>query len=346
MLNCCSKSGDLKEVTQYGGMVINKDEDFKLGQGENIQLNDNNEIILKDNELKGFYQSPVIRSNKFTELVSSWNVNTPKDTDIEVLFQVKVEENWSMWFSYGKWSSNRDGGSIDGQKDNLASMSIDTLIILSGKEADAFKYQVVLTKKDSNMDSPRIRAISAALKLSEEIVPALAENTSYLVELDVPERSQMIIPEIGNVICSATSLAMVLEYYGKKMTTEEVAANVLDNSENIYGNWSYNVAYAGSLGFNAYVFRFSTLDEIRNKIAEGRPVIASIKTKSKEELQGAPQAYPSGHLVVARGFVMRDGEEYIIINDPAAPENEAIRREYKVSEFEKAWVNIVYILIP
>ena len=327
-------------------MVINRGEDFKLGEGDNVQLNHNNEIILKENELKGYYQSPMIHSNEFTELVSSWNVNTPKGTDVEVSFQVKVGDNWSMWFSYGKWSSNRDGGSIDGQKDEIGKMSIDTLTMLGGKKADAFKYKVMLTRNDSSIHSPRIRAISAALKLSITAIPAFDINTNYLVELDVPERSQMIIPEIGNIICSATSLAMVLEYYSKKIATEEVAANVLDNSAEIYGNWSYNVAYAGTMGLNAYVFRFSTIGEIKNKIAEGIPVIASIRIKSKDELQGAPSAYPSGHLVVVRGFVMRDGEEYIIINDPAAPNNETVRREYKVSEFEKAWVNIVYILTP
>ena len=40
----------------------------------------------------------------------------------------------------------------------------------------------------------------------------------------------------------------------------------------------------------------------------------------------------------------KDGEEYIIVNDPASPEVDKVRREYKLSDFEKAWRNIVYIV--
>lgn len=156
----------------------------------------------------------------------------------------------------------------------------------------------------------------------------------------------MIVPEIGNVICSPTSLSMVLEYYGQNMDTEEVAANVLDNGPNIYGNWSYNASYAGTMGLDAYVARFSSVNEIKEKIAEGIPVIASIKTNSEKTLEGAPQTYPSGHLIVIRGFIEKDGEEYVIVNDPASPEVKNVRREYKLSGFETAWNKVVYILNP
>lgn len=333
-----------QEVSYTGGLIINTEEDFKNGEYEDIKINDNGEIVLEDSILYGKYTSPVISTDKFNELVASWNIDTPEETEVELSIQVKIEDEWTMWLSYGKWSENGYRGSVRNQSDKMVKMSIDTLEILWGKEADAIKYCVELNRKGENISSPKVRNIFVALKLIEPIEKVFAKDMDYLVELDVPERSQMIVPEIGNVICSPTSLAMVLEYYGQNMTTEEVAEKVLDKEVNIYGNWSYNASYAGVKGIDAYVARYTSVDEIKENISNGIPVIASIKTTSENTLVGAPQTYPSGHLIVIRGFTVKDGEEYIIVNDPAAPELETVRREYKVSGFEKAWSNIVYIL--
>lgn len=328
-----------------GRTLIDKGDDFRLGVLDCVKSS-NNKLVLKEDCLKGNYESPEINSNRFKNLVSSWNAETPEGTEIEVCFKVRSEDKWSKWFSYGKWSIHGNRGSIKGQKDTMAYMDVDILKIAYEKEADGFKYKIIMTRDDTNKESPNVKSISAALKLCQNIQSSLGESKSWIRELDVPKRSQMVVPKIGNIICSPTSLSMVMEYYGKKVDTEEVAANVFDNGEGIYGNWSYNVAYAGSLGFAAYVERYTSADDIKCKIAEGIPVIASIRTKSKEDLCGSPSAYPSGHLLVVRGFVIKDGEEYVIVNDPAAMEHDTVRREYKLSEFEKAWGKIVYILHP
>lgn len=344
LLSGCGDIEKTHEVSYTGGLIINTEEDFKNGEYEDIKINDNGEIVLEDSMLYGKYTSPVISTDKFNELVASWNIDTPEETEVELSIQVKIENEWTMWFSYGKWSENGYRGSVKNQSDKMAKMSIDTLEILWGKEADAIKYCVELNRKEENTSSPKVRNIFVALKLIEPTEKVFAKDMDYLVELHVPERSQMIVPEIGNVICSPTSLAMVLEYYGQNMTTEEVAEKVLDKEVNIYGNWSYNASYAGVKGLNAYVARYTSVDEIKENISKGIPVIASIKTTSENTLVGAPQTYPSGHLIVIRGFTIKDGEEYVIVNDPAAPELETVRREYKVSGFEKAWSNIVYIV--
>lgn len=330
-----------------GRTLISKGEDFNLGIREAVDINDKREIILQEQKLQGSYFSPEFNTNGFKDLVSSWNAHTPKGAEIELFIQVKVGEEWSRWFSYGKWATHDIRGSVKDQSDELARMDIDTLVILNGKEATAFKYKVTLSRSDLSIKSPMVKAIFATLRLTEGKELLLDESIKWLVDLDVPERSQMVVPKIGNIICSPTSMSMVMEYYGDKIDTEEVADNVLDNGADIYGNWSYNVAYAGSRGFTAYVARFFSANEIKDKIAQGIPLVASIRTKTVDELKGTQMAYPSGHLIVVRGFTIGDdGEEYVIVNDPADPENIAVRREYKLSEFEKAWGKIVYVLTP
>lgn len=329
-----------------GRTLIDKGDDFKLGVLDCVNLNDNNVLVLKEDCLLGNYESPEINSNNFKDLVSSWNTETPEGTEIEVCFKVRLEDRWSDWFSYGKWSIHGNRGSIKGQKDTMAYMDVDIIKMIDEKEANGFKYRIKMTRNNASTKSPKIKAIWATLRLCQNTESALGESKNWIRELDVPKRSQMVVPKIGNIICSPTSLSMVMEYYGKKIDTEEAAAKVFDNGAEIYGNWSYNVAYAGSLGFAAFIERFASADDIKNKIAEDIPVIASIRTKSKEDLHGSPSAYPSGHLLVVRGFVIKDGEEYVIVNDPAAMEHDTVRREYKLSEFERAWSRIVYILYP
>ena len=326
-----------------GNLIVNSEDEFKNGQVENIRLNDNGEIELNPENLQGIYRSTVIKTEKFNELIASWNVNTPEGTHIEVSVQTRVDDEWTIWYSYGKWSTNRDSGSIAGQVDKLGKLSIDTLEILRGQYADALRYRVELEREDKTTEVPSVKSVYMTLKIEEDLY-VFDKDIDYLVELDVPERSQMIVPEIGNRICSPTSLAMVLEYYGEDMATEEVSAGVLDNDIDIYGNWSYNASYAGSKGLDSYVARFESVDRIKEKIADGVPVVASINTKSEDTLTGAPQTYPSGHLIVIRGFKVKDGEEYVIVNDPASPEVEKVRREYKTSDFENAWNNVVYII--
>ncbi|MDU5081097.1 peptidase C39 family protein [uncultured Tissierella sp.] len=347
LLMCgCSDSTKTKEISYDGNLIVNRVDDFREGENENTKINDEGEIILEDSSLQGKYISPIMATEKFNELVASWNVDTPEETEIELFVKAKIEDQWTMWFSYGKWSQEGTRGSIEDQIDKTAKMSIDTLEILWGKDADAIRYSVELTRKDSSVPSPKIRNIFLALKPRDEVEKVSALDKDYLIELNVPERSQMVVPEIGNVICSPTSVSMVLEYYGYDIDAEEVAENVLDKKENIYGNWSFNAAYGGTKCKYSYVARFTSINDIKEKISKGIPVIASIKTKSENTLIGAPQTYPSGHLLVVRGFTVKDGEEYVIVNDPAAPEVDTVRREYKVSGFEKAWNKIVYILSP
>ncbi|MDN5313359.1 MAG: hypothetical protein PWQ68_2333, partial [Thermoanaerobacteraceae bacterium] len=58
----------------------------------------------------------------------------------------------------------------------------------------------------------------------------------------------------------------------------------------------------------------------------------------------APIEDTDGHLIVVRGFTTKNGADHVIVNDPAAPTHETVRREYRVDQFLKAWKGIVYIV--
>ena len=71
-------------ISYEGNLIINRGEDFKLGEKENIRLNEDGEIQLEVDKLEGSYTSPIISIDNFDELVASWNVDTPVKTTIEL----------------------------------------------------------------------------------------------------------------------------------------------------------------------------------------------------------------------------------------------------------------------
>src|SRR5205814_294068 len=98
------------------------------------------------------------------------------------------------------------------------------------------------------------------------------------------------------------------------------------------GNWGRSVSRAGELGLDAYLTRFRNWDQVHEKIAQGTPVIASIRFKPGT-VKGFLYEETAGHLLVIRGF-KANGD--LIVNDPASRDkgNGVI---YKPEEMAKAW---------
>ena len=74
------------------------------------------------------------------------------------------------------------------------------------------------------------------------------------------------------------------------------------------------------------------------------PLVLSIKTTAKEDLEGALMAYPSGHLVVLTGLKQIDGVWYGLVNDPAEYTDENVPREYRLDQLLNAMRNYAYII--
>ncbi len=306
-----------------------------FNEGDILNLVNEDGLILKDSTKDGEYTSKVIKTKPFSELVASWNSKTSPDCDIEVKIRVQSSQ-WSKWLSYGKWiDQGMNIGSISNQSDDVAKISIDEIICK--EKCEAFQFKVVLTSK--NESSPKLRNLYVSLNSNATKRPYNISD----IDIEVPTISQMEIPSIGKIICSPTALSMVMNYYGMNTEVIDTSQGCFDNGAGIYGNWSYNVAYAGERGLDAYVKYCNSADDLMKHIQMGIPLVASIKTKDKDELTNAPQAYPSGHLIVIRGF-LKGEKDYIIVNDPAAKSVDAVKIYYLLEEFLKVWNNIIYVI--
>jgi hypothetical protein len=166
--------------------------------------------------------------------------------------------------------------------------------------------------------------------------------------IDVPQRAQGNYPR-GNVLCSPTSVSMVLWHYSKVLDrpelnkdVPEVEKGVWDSAYDGAGNWPFNAAYVGSLpGMRSYITRLSSIEDAEKWIAAGFPLICSAPLNL---LRGTEGVRESGHLVVLIGFTAQGDP---IFNDPA--KSDEVRRTYKRANFEKAWKTsgrTVYIVHP
>lgn len=292
----------------------------------------------------------------FQEAIASWNASTPAGSWVEIQFRAQYGTRWSKWYTLGIWASDNSAvkrHSVQSQGDADGFVAVDTFVS-SNKKETTNKFQLKLRLFSANGTvTPSVRNASVAYSTSApKAATASAGNPAkWGTLINVPECSQMVYPDGGEVWCSPTSTSMVLAYLdgntGACEPRVRAAVNgVYDWIYDGHGNWPFNTAYAAAQGYEAYVARFTSLARAEEYIAAGVPVIMSIAW-GKGELTGADIESTNGHLLVVVGF---DASGNPIVNDPASPNDPSVQKTYLRSEFEPLWLQAsggtVYLIYP
>ncbi|MFF7227949.1 C39 family peptidase [Streptomyces sioyaensis] len=301
-----------------------------------------------------------------TEAVASWNAHTPPGTWIAVELRGGYTDGGrTPWYVMGRWTSGDSDAdirrtSVDGQKDGRSSISTDTFAIdtpASGLRLASYELRVTLYRKPGTRLTPTVWRLGAmGSDLPDRFdVPASAPGRTGR-ELVVPRYSQEIhkgqYPEYdngGEAWCSPTSSQMIIEYWGRRPSQQQLswvnpdyadpqvchaARYTFDYQYDGCGNWPFNAAYAATYrNLQSVVTRLTSLTDAERLIHAGIPVITS-QSFLKTELDGAGYG-TAGHLMTVIGFT-KDGD--IIANDPASPDNAAVRHVYKRRQFENIWL--------
>ncbi|MDK0518347.1 peptidase C39 family protein [Streptomyces sp. ML-6] len=310
------------------------------------------------------WTSPVHRSAvPATEVIASWNAETPAGTWIQVELQGHYSDaTRTPWYVMGRWAAG-DGDirrtSVDDQTDGKSSVWTDTLSVddaTSGLRLTAYRLRLTLHRTPGSRLTPVVRRLGAMASDVPDRFTVPASTPGLVRELLVPRYSQNVhageYPEYdngGEAWCSPTSSQMIIEYWGRRPTAEDLAwvrpeladPQVCHAARFTYdyqyegcGNWPFNAAYAATYDdMRAAVTRLTSLTDVETLIRAGIPVITS-QSFLKEELTGAGYG-TSGHLMTVIGFTA-DGD--VIANDPASPDNEAVRRVYRRREWENIWL--------
>jgi hypothetical protein len=280
----------------------------------------------------------------FTEAIASWNADTPAGTWIETQIHARFGNRWTKWYNLGIWAidnSTIERHSVNLQGDGDGFVGVDTLVLTNKKEsANAFQIKVRLFSANSAI--PSVRNLSVAFSTTAAKATTLTPGNPafWNRSLAVPQCSQMVYPDGGEVWCSPTSTSMVLGYWGWRPGPCEARVRatkdgVFDWVYDGHGNWPFNTAYAAAQGLEGYVARFTSLAQAEPWIAAGVPVVMSIAWK-KGDITGSTIPSTDGHLLVLVGF---DSSGNPIINDPAGANDAAVRVTYLRSEFEPLWLS-------
>jgi cell wall-associated NlpC family hydrolase len=273
-------------------------------------------------------ESPDLESPyPFDDVVGSFAADVPPGGEVEMSVKARVGGEWTDWYSLG---ARRADGFASAPKVEDASAALDVDQLKLKLQASALRYRLKFRG-----GGILLRSVAAALSAADAPAAAAAAAPGpWTRELPVLPRSQREAQEkYRDDICSPTSVAMVLEFWGHKKETEEVALAVRDRAGGLFGNWTANADYAAAQGLDARVARFESLADLEREIAGGRPVVVSV-TFAEGELPGAPLKRTGGHLLVVAGFT-KDGD--VIALDPAAPTSGEARRVYARAAFHKVW---------
>jgi hypothetical protein len=232
-------------------------------------------------------------------------------------------------------------------------VAVDTLVLADQLSADAFQLKVRLFRTAGSTATPTVRNMSVAYSTTPQKAGTLAPGKPALWNrlLAVPECSQMVYADGGEVWCSPTSTSMVLGYWAHdtgpcEPRVRAAVAGVYDWVYDGHGNWPFNTAYAATQGLEGYVARFTSMAQIEPWVAAGVPVVISYPWK-KSSLDGAPISSSNGHLAVIVGF---DAAGNPVVNDPAAARDDEVQRPYRRDQLETLWLEnsggTVYLMYP
>lgn len=297
---------------------------------------ENHGLMLDEGATEGYFISDEIdMGGSFQNMLASWNTSSAGGT-VEVSVSVKLDDgSYTTWYSWGEWSAIPETSGSKSNKDAHGEVGIDILTLKKPCEG-IVKYRIDI--KQTGEQSPIVYNVTLACDKNAGNLTAPAETYK---KLDVPYRRQMDVPEIGGSICSATSLSMVMLYHGEQIDDiADIAWGVRDYGEQIFGNWAFNVAYAGELGYQSYIDYYD-IDAIKYAISTGHPIVSSIRVKAGQlAASGHPGYTTNGHLLCVVGYEEKNGQKWLLINDPAHPEVTAILE----SDFQNIYRGVSYIV--
>jgi len=339
------------QFCRSGLFLMDSYNDFAAGTFEKtISVNEHEGFIKISPGLScGIYTSPVIEMDfPAEEIYPSWNINCRgKETGFIVYTRVSQDKsNWSPWFytgSCGKYPKIKNKMI----KNSFGSVDIDYLSLK--KEVLFIQYSIHLFSSKNKQATPSVKLFALSYGKREKHEPAgrnILTNSRITGKiLSVPYRSQGDEDsKISGRICSPTSVAMVMSYWGINVTTDEVAKMSYDKEHDIYGSWPLAVQAASQYGLKGWIEIFKSWHEVEEKIYAGIPVIATICFESGE-LKGSMTESSPGHVIVIKGF-SSDGN--IVCNDPAGKDAREGIVTYNRDELEKVWIKksgIGYVII-
>ena len=119
-----------------------------------------------------------------------------------------------------------------------------------------------LKKGITNIKQIRMPIVIPAVNLCTEELYVFSNNIIQNRGRDIKYVNSVSVGTAVQASCSYPGIFSPCRY-GENLLVEDVAYKCFDYKYNEFGNWSYNVAYAGSLGYKAYI-QFGNIDLLKS----------------------------------------------------------------------------------
>lgn len=304
-------------------------------KAENVQATaDGSGVELASEALAGSLQLPPRPTRfPFNEALPSWNGWAPKSGGFRVYlraFSQKRGGGETPWLEAGSW------GKVPEAKESTSkvrfaggSYDIDTLLLQN--PADMIEVRIDLFRESAREPSPVFRLFSLAYTNStgdrglarrfgdrRNLQPGQgvrAVDVPSTISVNAPYHSQVVPRDKGRPkneqwvgrICSPCTVNSALDAFGIRMETQDVAAELYDQKSRAFGTWHRAVQGGAQHGLRGYVRRFRNWEDVRDHLARGAVVIASIRFEPGEvadplAVHGKRLNGTKGHLVVIKGL--------------------------------------------
>lgn len=298
--------------------------------------------------VEGTWTGPEVNTPiAFTELMASFNLTVGPESGGILEVRVRTEGDgggdggedrggWSPWMYMQSWGKTL---SLVGRTNRFDHGKVAVDILELTRPASAYQLRVRLQSFDYDPTSfPILRRVSVCYSgqvNADDLPSGPLPKELWARDLRVPFRPQgdpSLPRPLWSQICSPTCVAMVMQHHGVERSTLDAARTIFDPHYDLFGNWGRAVSFAAEHGLDAYLTRMRSLEAAKGYVAQGIPLIISIRFR-KGDVEGFLYEQTAGHLIVLRGFT-DDGDA--IINDPASREK-GDGVIYKAAELEKAW---------
>ena len=343
-------------------LKISTADDFSKGTTDKVTLDDSigdGAIKLEEGATEGSFLSAVYEAVPYTTMVACWNAAIYGGTEIEVWARARHDGAWTDWLTWGSYSPFKNRGSKENKDCADANVDQDTFSMKDEKTADAVQMKVELRRDKADLSSPVVRMLTMTFK-GGDMVPAYAEEPLKEIPdqvlIEAPAYSQKIRhPALEADICSPTALTVLMNSRDKDLglLPEELALNMKDEAEDIFGSWSFGTASPGLYGFQSYA-QFCDQNILLQELAKEHTLAVTVKYTNNKDNEDLPyldgaNGETKGHLIALIGYEYEDGIRdddhlYIYSSDSFCDSDQTAYRRYKWSQFKDCLKGLAYII--
>lgn len=277
----------------------------------------------------------------FDELIYHWFARPERDEGFRLYLQVRFAPgDESPWLYAGYWGRVPLVAERKTPRFDRGSLEMDQLLLKT--RAEAWRFRVVSEGKRPLSARPALGVITTDNNPSPELAAAFARSAApdakpFTGILHLPHRKQQDTG--GNRLkdrCQSAALATAMQYYGTTIPLEQIIALITDPEYRHFGIWPRTLGAAHEFGFDAYLDRFRTWDDVRRTVAQNKVILCSIRMPKNDNYIAPPYASIGGHIVALNGVT--DDGRVVVTDSTSTVGDDGYLLQWLIPDFEKIWM--------